>query len=62
MSEEFVNFLTLTAQILALVAISITSDICGWRAPGFLVLLLSANFCMCVCVCTCVPTPEAINN
>ena len=33
-------------------------------APGFLELLLSANFCMrvCVCVCVYVSAPEAINN
>ena len=36
------------------------------RLPGFLELLLSANFsvcvCVCVCACVCVPAPEAINN
>ena len=31
-------------------------------APGFLVLLLSANVCMRVCVFVCVSAPEAINN
>ena len=33
-------------------------------APGFLVLLLSANFSVCVCACACVraSAPEAINN
>ena len=31
---------------------------CGRHVPGFLELLLSANFCMCVCV----SAPEAINN
>ena len=27
-------------------------------APGFLELLLSANFSMCVCVCVCVSAPR----
>ena len=42
---EFIMFLTRHAMA------------CGWRVPGFLLLLLSANVCMLACVC---PPPRLL--